>query len=194
MRITMRSNNALLDRFDYLNELIGHEQRRTTLLTTACQITLDKLKADEDIFLKAQKLKVRSYKRDSMPENIKIEIDDELYGKVRKNIKDYFHLVKVQNPFVCKLVLSVYIMHLVESTCEGTAISNVTSELPFGNFEMGVFTSDLDRIVVFTHMLKQDRKYVDQIDEFLSKWVKEIKFKGGNLDESELFKNIGIKP
>ena len=128
MRITMRSNNALLDRFDYLNELIGDEQRRTNLLTTACQITIDKLKRNRDIFTQAQKLKVKSYKRGSMPENIKIDIDDELYGQVREEVKEYFHLEKVQNPFVCKLALSVYIMSLEGSIRERTGVSNVNDE------------------------------------------------------------------
>jgi len=128
MRITMRTNKALLDRFDYLNDLIGDEQRRTNLLTTACQITIDKLKRNRDIFTQAQKLKVKSYKRGSMPENIKIDIDDELYGQVREEVKEYFHLEKVQNPFVCKLALSVYIMSLEGSIRERTGVSNVNDE------------------------------------------------------------------
>lgn len=180
MRITMRSNNTLLDRFDYLNELIGDGQRRTNLLTTACQITLDKLKRERDIFTQAQKLKVKSYKRVSKPENIKIDIDDVLYRQIREEVKDYFHLEKVQNPFVCKLVLSIYIMSLEGSIRERTDVSNVIDELPFGNFEMGLFTSDLERIEVFIKMLKKDRKYVNQIDEFLAKWKKEIESKGEN--------------
>lgn len=165
MWITMRGNHALLDRFDYLNELIGSDQKRTNLLRTACKITLDKLRDDPELFSKAMKLKVKSYERDSVPVNIKIDIDDELFGQIRKSIKEHFHLERVQNPFACKLVLSVYIMSLIETTN--------------GNGNT-IFTSDLDRIEIFTQMLKRDRKYVGQIDQYLSKWITENGSRGGN--------------
>lgn len=109
MILTMRSNSAL---FDYINELLGSDIPRSTVLNDALQYTS---KCDENmIFFNAYRFKVKSYDRKGMPANIKVEVDDELFLMVVGKIKDYFRLQKVQYPYVCKLVLSAYIIFLMK--------------------------------------------------------------------------------
>lgn len=112
MILTMRSSRALLDRFEYINEFLGSDVPRSTVLNNALQYIS---KSDENtIFFEAYRFKVKNYERSRMPANIKIEVDDDLFSMVVEKIKDYFQLQKVQYPYVCKLVLSAYIIFLMK--------------------------------------------------------------------------------
>lgn len=175
MRITMRSNSALLDRFDCINELSAEHQSRSQMLTKGCHIALNILRADENVLSMAQCLKVKSYIRESVPENIKIDITDEgVYQEIKKQVKDYFHLEKVQNPFVCKIILAIYIMNLKGDL---PVKARATEKVPCDGQNFAGFASDLDRMETFMQMLKGDRKYINRIDDILLKWKNE--FYGG---------------
>lgn len=159
MLITMRSSEQLQNRFDYIAELTGVEKSRPKVLEEACRATIEQLKMNPAIFLEAQILRVPSYARgNTLPENIKIEIDGEVYDPVRKAVKETFGLDKVQNPFTCKLALSVYILQL-----KGL----------YRSTQDGMFTSDIERVEAYIKMLKGSRKYIPNIDRYLYKYMEE---------------------
>lgn len=110
MVITMRRNSLLLDRFDRINELTGLNETRPKILDKALRYAA--CNGDEKSIIEAQKLWVKNYQRDSIPENIKIQVEEEIFGNVVEKVGKCFKLKRVQYPFVCKLALSMYIIYL----------------------------------------------------------------------------------
>lgn len=113
MKINMRGNNTLLDCFDYALELdTSCKKSRPLVLERALECVISYSDTD---FVMVQKFgKVKKFSRTTVPENISLEIDSQLFDKAKNIIATYFPNTNLQYPFICRIALTSYIIKLLD--------------------------------------------------------------------------------
>ncbi|GEM_PF-348286 len=114
MRLNMRSNNSLLNAFDYAREL--DETVNTSRATTLAN-ALKYVKNNPDIdFTEIQQFDgIKNYDRTSNIEFINFEVNEELFNDVKNIVQQCYPQTTIKYPFMCRIVLTAYIISLINS-------------------------------------------------------------------------------
>lgn len=114
MRLNMRSNNSLLNAFDYAKELDETvNTSRAATLTNALNYVKNNPNID---FTEVQQFNgIKNYNRTNNTDFINFEVNEELFNDVRNIIQQCYPQTNIKYPFMCRIVLTAYIISLTNS-------------------------------------------------------------------------------
>lgn len=110
-KIGMRGTCVLVNTFNYALELINSKISRADLFEKAL-IYVDKNQYID--FVELQRMNLNKDESVLVAENITFEVEDTLYDRCVKRVKEFFPDTRITHPFVVRMILNAYISYLEE--------------------------------------------------------------------------------